>query len=600
MRSIIYRAIRRRWLKEDTPINHLNNNFENTVLVTKLYDFYHHISPINVQRMQSKGKPSEEAPKKVKYKRPRAQRACKTCHQRKVKCNLEQTYPERCTNCVQFNIAECVVPEIKKKIKTPLPPDATATRDPSPRNAQLANRNEGKSNLKQTQHLSNHIPDDDEFPFLCGIKLVPEKVIPKVRAKVLRDFVCSTTSSDFLKSTAEDMITNVMRMKHIERTPVSSFDMSILKYSGAFNLPDEPLCWQYINCYFEKLHPENPVLSKAAFMRDYKDLRNPPSILLLQSVIFAGARHLDDPSWTAEDREKHEKVVMLLFRRAKAIYDADVEIDPIPLCQTFSIFTWSCEGKLFTSRTTVHWIKLGVFSIQAYRMDKNQENASDLSYLEKKLYKRIFWSLYVKDRFVAMVFAQGFSIDLNKCTVPPLTAEDLSDDEPGLPSPYPANKEDIEYFLEKLKFIELLDVVVENQTSAKRDINYCDRLLAKWYNNLPSHLVFQLGNKQTQSVMTATLSVLYYTLLIVIHRTELVGRKLFPQNRKQSNSSWSTMFKAGHMIVCIVDELGFHAGLSQIISCCVAHAARRLSLFEIFEPVQEKLDSWVVCCHYFE
>ncbi|GMF00551.1 unnamed protein product [Ambrosiozyma monospora] len=38
------------------------------------------------------------------------------------------------------------------------------------------------------------------------------------------------------------------------------------------------------------------------------------------------------------------------------------------------------------------------------------------------------------------------------------------------------------------------------------------------------------------------------------------------------------MFKAGHMIVCIVDELGFHAGLSQIISCCVAHAASQCLL----------------------
>ncbi|ODV82639.1 hypothetical protein CANARDRAFT_10372 [[Candida] arabinofermentans NRRL YB-2248] len=569
---------------------------------------------------------SIEEPKKIKYKRPRSLRACLTCHQRKVKCNLDQTYPEKCTNCVQFNITECVLPEAKKRGR-PGESDIQEFEESLPMNDRgyIAPTNNvpvgslysppAPITVKQEQQTTYLLPEtsppianvpiqpsstipmhfqstpaqiytisnkeDLQFPFLNAIQLNPETCLPKVRAQTARDFICSSTSSEILKGVASEFINTVIAVKKIDRVPVDEFDMNLLKVSGAFSLPEESLCWKYIDSFFEILHPLVPVINRSQFMRRYRDLSNPPSLLLLRAVLFSGARHIDDVNWTDEQRSKHEEIVMMLFKRAKALYDADVETDPIPLCQTFAIFTWSCEGKIFTSRTPLHWVKLAVSAAQSYRFHRDHTHSTDMSEMDKKLYKRIWWCMFAKDRYVSMALAQPFTINLDDCDVPLITREDMLDDEPGYPSLYPVNELHHQYFLHQLKVVMLFDAIVKIQNSNSPDIKHCDMLMNNYLRELPEILSFKLYDKSTHNIYSGTTSIVFYSLLIVVHKAELFGGS----NRRRSNTygsgispSWSVMFKAGHMITCIVDVLGHEAGISQIVSFCVSHAASQFLL----------------------
>ncbi len=117
-------------------------------------------------------------------------------------------------------------------------------------------------------------------------------------------------------------------------------EVQILQKRGAFELPSQAVQDELIDLFFTWVAPILPVIQKADFMRRYRDPLNPPSLLLLQAVFiavsrFSGQRATGDGAGT-ESR--------IFFGRAKALYDAGYEQDPVTIVQALVLMSWYWHG----------------------------------------------------------------------------------------------------------------------------------------------------------------------------------------------------------------------------------------------------------------
>jgi hypothetical protein len=124
---------------------------------------------------------------------------------------------------------------------------------------------------------------------------------------------------------------------------LDNMEIEILHQRGAFLLPPRSLCDELVEAFFKWVAPVVPVINKSRFMRQYRDPKNPPSLLLLQAILLAGSRvctnaQLMDASGSTTP------AAMTFYKRAKALYDANYEDDRVTIVQAVILMGWYWEG----------------------------------------------------------------------------------------------------------------------------------------------------------------------------------------------------------------------------------------------------------------
>lgn len=117
-------------------------------------------------------------------------------------------------------------------------------------------------------------------------------------------------------------------------------EVQILQKKGAFSLPPKTIQDELIDLFFTWVAPILPVIQKADFMRRYRDPLNPPSLLLLQAVFISVSRFASQR--IPGDGEGTESKIF--FGRAKALYDAGYERDPVTVVQSLVLMSWYWHG----------------------------------------------------------------------------------------------------------------------------------------------------------------------------------------------------------------------------------------------------------------
>lgn len=126
-------------------------------------------------------------------------------------------------------------------------------------------------------------------------------------------------------------------------TELDTIEIDILHQRGAFLLPPRALCDELVEAYFRWVAPVVPVINRSRFMRRYRDPKNPPSLLLLQSVLLAGSRVCDNPQ-LKDASGSTTPAAMTFYKRAKALYDANYEDDRVTIVQSLVLMGWYWEG----------------------------------------------------------------------------------------------------------------------------------------------------------------------------------------------------------------------------------------------------------------
>lgn len=495
-----------------------------------------------------------------KLKKEKTSRACYVCRQRKVKCDAAKTHPERCSNCVQFNIQNCVIPEPKKRKSKKI---AEIMRDNKflEMRSTTEESNTFSSSSESPPHAHVHYPSfvvpnlQKKYPEMKQIELSPSLLMQGIDS-----FAKNAENADWNCPYTEDVINTYIQQNLTASTSIVTIDQTDYDHivsAGCLNLPREEICWKWINCFFANRQHQLPIILKKKFVEDYKDLRNPPSLLLLQSMLYAGARFYTEKEWTKEQKDEQMEMSDILYKRAKILFDKRIEPDTLCNLQSLMLLANYKSRNKLDVKVDCSYIKRSLDFCYSLRIHKNPDTLTDIDEDTKRLYKRIWWSLFSSDTLFSFIMGRPWAIDcINKSDVPMITARDLRDDINDSSS-----DESIEtvFFIQRLKLVLCLRKICESCSRIIHSPNksfevlssyldQCDQMMRDWIEQLPTTALFRI-NSPSNNAFNATLSLEYYSALLLLHRVHILVNT--SANNCRNYPSWGIVFKAAHMVAVI-------------------------------------------------
>ncbi|QPG76465.1 hypothetical protein FOA43_003854 [Brettanomyces nanus] len=544
----------------------------------------------------------------------RSPKACVLCHNRKVKCDLSLKDTDPCTNCAILG-KPCVL-YIRKRRRANRGKSVNSLQNEFSKRKlekvqcldnQLSSDKKNTDNSTSFDNSRNKIVRPDyqkEFPRLSSVKLEPDDVLKEEIPTLLEAKFSGSQPS--LSSVVKGVINWYQKTGQTRCYELNELDMYTLVRHGCFSIPDEGLAQMFIDNFFDNFNTKFPVVDKVAFKRDYKNLRKPPSLLLLNTIFYVGAMHCNTFQCRAEERLKVKKITEVFFRRAKAIFDMSLEADPVALVQSLLCFSTHQECMIGLGKNDDYWTCVAISVAMQYEYHRGGLKKADK--MQKREIKRLWWLLVLKDRLSSLEFGRPLMIDLKNSTVPMLTEMDLQGT--GMSST------EIRYTICLATFSRTVGDVIEQQHLMSRLVvegrsivpllKRCDLILIRWLESIPSEFKFEVNDKVTHNFQAATLMFQYYALLMTIHQAEIV------RNPNENYPSWAISFQAAQMIMQVLNFmvnsnmlvhyiLMIHNALSVstiIMSSLtysdeesISNAARRF-LVQIFQILKSSVFKW--------
>jgi hypothetical protein len=342
-------------------------------------------------------------------------------------------------------------------------------------------------------------------------------------------------------------------------TELDQVEIEILHQRGAFLLPPRSLCDELIAAFFKWVHPIVPVINRTRFMKQYRDSKNPPSLLLLQAVLLAGSRVCTNPQ-LMDANGSTTPAALTFYKRAKALYDANYEDDRVTIVQSLLLMGWYWEGPEDVTKNVFYWSRVATIVAQGSGMHRSVEN-SQLSRADKRLWKRIWWTLFTRDRSVAVALGRPVHINLDDSDVEMLGEDDFIEDESDQNSEYAPDPIHVQFFLQYIKLCEIMGLVLSQQYSVASkgrqkspiDLTHSDMALADWLQNCPKIVYWEMPKHHFWS---ALLHSNYYTTLCLLHRAHMPPSG--PNRGNEDYPSRNIAFQAAAMITSIMENLSAH------------------------------------------
>ncbi|KAF3386920.1 hypothetical protein F1880_001328 [Penicillium rolfsii] len=549
----------------------------------------------------------------LSFRRQRASRACETCHSRKVRCDAA-SLGVPCTNCVAFSI-ECKIPTPKRKKTSSKAKDESRYGDsPPPHNtasslvdaavAQFRPDNPDDplnhdSSDRKARESSSEERDDASFGYRkdrmanSGMPITSlteseaaqqastdnayaQFMKPKFARAPIKEAgrVAYLGESSNLSLLVQDRhgTTDVVhyplppniRGSRARLTDLDNLEIDILHQRGAFLLPPKPLCDELVDAYFKWVAPIVPIINRSRFMRHYRDPKNPPSLLLLQAILLAGSRVCTNPQ-LMDANGSTTPAAMTFYKRAKALYDANYEDDRVTIVQALVLLGWYWEGPEDVTKNVFYWTRVAMVVAQGSGMHRSVET-SQLNKPDKRLWKRIWWTLFTRDRSVAVALGRPIGINTDDSDVEMLTEDDFIEDELDIPAEYPPEPVHVQFFLQYVKLCEIMGLVLSQQYSVASksrrmnamDLTHSDMALADWLQNCPKEVCWQRTNHH---FWAALLHSNYYTTLCLLHRAHMPPASSAPNSYRVEEMAYPSRtiaFQAAGMMTSIIEGLQAH------------------------------------------
>ncbi|KAF8533249.1 fungal-specific transcription factor domain-containing protein [Trichophaea hybrida] len=512
------------------------------------------------------------------FRRQRAARACE------VRCDAA-SLGVPCTNCVAFSI-DCKIPTPKRKKLTGGRRDEheyVVGTSPSPVDGNPMNFNRTPQTIVAPHQDGTPpvtYPDAKFAQVATDSGTYTQFMRPKFARAPIKEAgrVAYLGESSNLSLLVQDKhgSTDVLhyplpeniRGTRARLTELDTIEIDILHQRGAFLLPPRALCDELVAAYFRWVAPIVPIINRSRFMRRYRDPKNPPSLLLLQSVLLAGSRVCDNPQ-LKDPSGSTTPAAMTFYKRAKALYDANYEDDRVTIVQSLVLMGWYWEGPEDVTKNVFYWSRVATIVAQGSGMHRSVEH-SQLSQADKRLWKRIWWTLFTRDRSVAVALGRPVHINTDDSDVEMVTDDDFLDDEPGFPAEYPPDPLHVQFFLHHVKLCEIMGLVLAQQYSVASkqrrnnqiDLQHSDLALADWMVHVPSEMRYHVEDKSRQNFWAALLHSTYYTTLCLLHRAHMPPAMSTAESSTPMDegnyTSRNIAFRAAHGITSIVDNLAQH------------------------------------------
>lgn len=205
--------------------------------------------------------------------------------------------------------------------------------------------------------------------------------------------------------------------------PLGNIDIA----NDAACFPSKEIRDALVEAFFEKIFPGFPVVEESMFRRQYADRNKPPPLILFQAVLLAGAHVCDHPT-VASSRITVKRT---LFRRASMLFHLRHENDRLHMAQAALLFAWHLENSDSVCGGSYYWLGIAqriAFGMGMHR-DLSLKASSRLPAWERRLYRRLWWTILQWEVFSCLEHGRPCMINLNDTDQPPLEIQDFAEGE---------------------------------------------------------------------------------------------------------------------------------------------------------------------------
>ena len=410
---------------------------------------------------------------------------------------------------------------------------------------------------------------------------------------------------------------------------ILSEDIEFLERKGALTVPEPELQVEILRAYLFSVHPFMPMLDYRSFAHVVLNNRGDGrlSLLLFQAVMFAGLHSLPLPIIQRLGFDSAKQARGVFFNRVRLLYEFDVEPDIAAVLQSLILMS-SWYSKWDGRRDTWHWT--GLAYDVARRMGLHREpTARHASDKARKFRRRLFWSLYIRDRMIALGTRRPMRVQDGDCDVSMLSLEDfdlepfdeIHHDQPLVPNAKESRATALQC-IELAKLCVCIGKVVSSQYAmirtqpdqdiphtvmvvSRRDKKSADELearereLKEWFDALDTnvHRSSSIGSidgtHSCAEVHWAILNLTYQTTINVLHRAQALkplheaadGRTVQERSRTKVKDSARTLTKLSQSLLHN-DEARF-LGLIGVTALIAAYLSHILDVSSADEDVRD-------------
>jgi len=343
-------------------------------------------------------------------------------------------------------------------------------------------------------------------------------------------------------------------------------DLEYLQRKGAFLIPEIGFRNELLRCYVQYVHPYLPIV-------DLKDLlttieKNQPSdtisLLLFQAVMFAGTAYIDMRYLVAQGYVTRKAARKAFFQKVKLLYDFDYEIDRVTVVQSVLLMTYWYENP-DDPKDVWHWLGIAISVARTIGLNCDTSDAPLMNHKQRCLWKRIWWSCFMRDRLIAIGMRRPMRIndgdfDVSMLEISDFETEALPNEVTrmlgGCPSVRDTSKRVTlaKMCISLAKLCSCISQVLAVQYSTlghkigatqettmrlvprkcaaePSDVIRCDAQLGQWYEDLPTNLHyfgpdFRVQNPTNDgeviNLHRALLTGVYLTAISALHRPQIL------------------------------------------------------------------------------
>ena len=360
-------------------------------------------------------------------------------------------------------------------------------------------------------------------------------------------------------------------------TRLGNDETTFLEKKGALSIPPDLLRNALLKSYAEFVHPYMPLINLHEIIEiiDQSSGTDSISLLLFQAIMFSGVATVDMRYLRAAGYSSRKDARRQFFQKVRLLYDFDYELDRIALIQALLLMTYWYETP-DDQKDSHHWMGIALSLAYTIGLNHNPDKSASLDEDRQRLWKRIWWCTYMRDRLIALGMRRPTKIKSADFDVPMLSLDDFEIE--TLPeskfSCIPANCKVMRdtdtqrrlaiLTIESAKLCIVMSHVLSVQYSVlhnnhgflgedgttrttmmlvqKRgdaeynDVEECDRELQQWRDDLADEAQYTVPTKheldsgdESLVLNRSLLHMIYYATLSALHRPQVLPSTAVPQ-----------------------------------------------------------------------
>lgn len=376
-------------------------------------------------------------------------------------------------------------------------------------------------------------------------------------------------------------------------------DIEYLDRKGAFTVPEINLRNELLRSYIQYIHPFMPIVDLKTLLTPIEEDAGAISLLLFQAIMFAGTTFIDLRFLQYQGFESRKAARKAFFQRVRLLYDFDYESESIPLVQSLLLLTYWYDQP-DDHKHTWHWMGVSLSIAYTAGLHRNPER-SNMDLQTQRLWKRIWWSCFIRDRLIALGTRRPPRIRNGDFDVPMLTEDDFELDPLPLnlvkllgepPSIVDSNKRKTlamtcielaklticvshvlasQYTLlgHNSKSVESKMMLIPKKSARQvQEAAKCDEELEHWFQELPTNVKYKVSEKKNMvedpavNLHRAELRMIYLATMSALHRPQVF--QSIPNIPKAVESQKASSQKVRQAAVEITDTICELFSLDQI------------------------------------